>query len=78
MFWERVDKVSVSRYVLESVNYSNWKCIMRTSRRRTRSWTRFMIWAIVAFAPPSPFEGFANSIAVPSRRRPRDRRRLFT
>ena len=37
-----------------------------------------MICAIVASAPPSAFEGRANSIGLPLRRRPRDSRRLFT
>lgn len=36
-----------------------------------------MICAIVASAPPSPFDGRANSIGLPLRSRPRASKRLF-
>ena len=61
----------------QEANPHNHRLGIRTSRRSTISCTRFMILAFVASEPPSPFDGFANSMGVPLRRSPRDNNKLL-
>jgi hypothetical protein len=62
-------------YISTHCNYTH--ILVLTSRFNIKSWTRLIMCAIVCSFPPSPREGCANSIALPSRSRPRASSRLL-
>ena len=63
--------------IVSTFEYNIMDRQQRTSRFKIKSCTTLIICAIVTSFPPSPREGCANSMGLPSRSRPRASRRLL-